>query len=73
MEERMGHINEFIADRAFEAYKTDLKAKSAFERPLQILNEAAIRLGEADGQRFIVLNRGTIATWAISSITLTIV
>ena len=34
----------------FESYQTDLKTKSAVERQMQIMTEAAIRLGE-DAER----------------------
>jgi uncharacterized protein with HEPN domain len=38
-------INHFVAGMGFESYKNDLKTKSAVERQLQILTEAAYRLG----------------------------
>jgi uncharacterized protein with HEPN domain len=44
---------DFSAKMDFETYRHDLKTKSAVERQLQILAEAAIRLGELDGPRFV--------------------
>ena len=38
-------IDQFVTGFDFEAYERDLKTKSAVERQLQILTEAAIRLG----------------------------
>jgi uncharacterized protein with HEPN domain len=38
-------IESFLDDMTFESYQSDLKTKSAVERQLQILTEAAIRLG----------------------------
>ena len=40
-------IHEFLADMDFEAYKEDAKTRSAVERQMQIMTEAAIRLGDA--------------------------
>jgi hypothetical protein len=43
------HIDAFLANMDFAAYQSDLKTRSAVERQLQIITEAAIRLGdEAD-------------------------
>jgi uncharacterized protein with HEPN domain len=43
------HIDAFLANMDFAAYQSDLKTRSAGERQLQIITEAAIRLGdEAD-------------------------
>ena len=53
IQEAIDHINEFVGDMEFEAYQSDLKTKSAVERQLQIVTEAAIRLGEDDGPRLI--------------------
>ncbi len=39
-------IELFLRDMTFESYQTDLKTKSAVERQIQIMTEAAIRLGE---------------------------
>jgi uncharacterized protein with HEPN domain len=39
------HINDFLGGMAFENYMQDLKTRSAVERQLQIITEAAIRLG----------------------------
>jgi uncharacterized protein with HEPN domain len=39
------HIEMFLVGLTFEAYKADLKTKSAVERQMQIVTEAAIRLG----------------------------
>lgn len=40
------HINEFLAGIDFEGYRQDRKTRSAVERELQIITEAAIRLGD---------------------------
>ncbi len=39
-------IEGFLADMDFDAYTMDLKTKSAVERQLQIITEAAKRLGD---------------------------
>jgi uncharacterized protein with HEPN domain len=39
-------IETFVADMDFRLYETDLKTKSAVERQLQIITEAAKRLGD---------------------------
>ncbi len=44
------HIDEFLNGIDFEAYQEDLKTKSAVERQMQIITEAAYRLGE-DGEK----------------------
>lgn len=42
-------IESFVHDMTFESYQTDLKTKSAVERQMQIMTEAAIRLaGDAE-------------------------
>ena len=42
-------IELFVHDMTFESYQTDLKTKSAVERQMQIMTEAAIRLaGDAE-------------------------
>jgi uncharacterized protein with HEPN domain len=38
-------IELFLRDMTFESYQTDLRTKSAVERQMQIMTEAAIRLG----------------------------
>lgn len=43
-------IDLFVGEMSFEDYALDLKTKSAVERQLQIITEAAYRLGE-DGDR----------------------
>lgn len=43
--ESIDHIDEFIDGLNFEAYRKDSKTKSAVERQMQILTEAAKRLG----------------------------
>jgi uncharacterized protein with HEPN domain len=43
-------IGLFIKDMNFDIYKADAKTKSAVERQLQIITEAAVRLGD-DGDR----------------------
>jgi uncharacterized protein with HEPN domain len=40
------HIDEFLAGIDFEEYREDRKTRSAVERELQIITEAAIRLGD---------------------------
>jgi uncharacterized protein with HEPN domain len=40
------HIDEFLAGIDFEGYREDRKTRSAVERELQIITEAAIRLGD---------------------------
>ena len=40
------HIDEFLAELGFEGYQVDMKTRSAVERELQIITEAAIRLGD---------------------------
>ena len=40
------NISLFLGDIDFEAYQLDLKTKSAVERQLQIITEAAHRLGD---------------------------
>jgi uncharacterized protein with HEPN domain len=40
------HIAEFLAGIDFEGYREDRKTRSAVERELQIITEAAIRLGD---------------------------
>jgi hypothetical protein len=42
--EGIDHIEAFLAGMDFEKYKADLKTKSAVERQLQIITEAAKRL-----------------------------
>lgn len=46
----VGNINSFLEGMDFEAYYADLKTKSAVERQLQIISEAAVRLRD-DGER----------------------
>ena len=42
-------IELFVHDMTFESYQTDLKTKSAAERQMQIMTEAAVRLaGDAE-------------------------
>lgn len=43
-------IELFLHDMTFEFYQTDLRTKSAVERQMQIMTEAAIRLG-GDAER----------------------
>jgi hypothetical protein len=43
-------IQLFLRDMTFESYQTDLKTKSAVERQMQIMTEAAIRFG-GDAER----------------------
>lgn len=43
--ESIGHIDDFLAGMDYGTYRTDRKTRSAVERELQIITEAAIRLG----------------------------
>ena len=43
-------IQEFVGNMSFEEYTQDAKTRSAVERQLQIVTEAAIRLGD-DAER----------------------
>ena len=42
----MDHIESFLAGMSLDAYKADIRTKSAVERQLQIITEAAKRLGD---------------------------
>ncbi len=44
--EGLDHIESFLGDMDLEAYKADIKTKSAVERQMQIITEAAKRLGD---------------------------
>jgi uncharacterized protein with HEPN domain len=44
--EGLDHIESFLGDVDLEAYKADIKTKSAVERQMQIITEAAKRLGD---------------------------
>jgi uncharacterized protein with HEPN domain len=44
--EGINSIEAFLGDMDFDVYRGDLKTKSAVERQLQIITEAAVRLGE---------------------------
>ena len=46
-------IDDFVDTLDFEAYRNDIKTKSAVERQIQILTEAAKRLGEESGPRYL--------------------
>jgi uncharacterized protein with HEPN domain len=46
-------MEQFLGSMGFEAYQKDLKTKSAVERQIQILTEAARRLGEERGPRYL--------------------
>jgi uncharacterized protein with HEPN domain len=48
--EAINHIEAFVADINLETYKADSKTKSAVERQMQIITEAAVRLGD-DAER----------------------
>ena len=45
--EGLDHIESFLGDMSFDVYRSDAKTKSAVERQLQIITEAAKRLGDA--------------------------
>ncbi len=42
----IGYIDEFVGELSFEMYEADRKTRSAVERELQIITEAAVRLGD---------------------------
>jgi uncharacterized protein with HEPN domain len=44
--ESIDNINAFLNEMDFFAYESDLNTRSAVERQLQIITEAAIRLGD---------------------------
>jgi uncharacterized protein with HEPN domain len=44
--ESINNIDAFLKGMDFTAYQADLKTRSAVERQLQIITEAAIRLGD---------------------------
>jgi uncharacterized protein with HEPN domain len=44
--ENIAHVEEFTAGMDFATYHADFKTKSATERQIQILSEAASRLGD---------------------------
>jgi len=46
-------IDDFVDTLDFEAYRNDIKTKSAVERQIQILTEAAKRLGEESRPRYL--------------------
>jgi uncharacterized protein with HEPN domain len=43
--EAIDHIDIFLGTMTFENYEADLKTKAAVERKMQIITEAAVRLG----------------------------
>ncbi|MGC2108479.1 MAG: HepT-like ribonuclease domain-containing protein [Candidatus Korobacteraceae bacterium] len=51
--ESIAHIDAFLGEMAFEVYQNDLKTRSAVERQIQILTEAAKRLGEESGPKYL--------------------
>jgi uncharacterized protein with HEPN domain len=46
----INNIDTFLGEMDFDVYRGDLKTKSAVERQIQVITEAAVRLGE-DGDR----------------------
>lgn len=40
------HVENFLAEIDLKAYRSDFKTKSAVERQMQVITEAAVRLGE---------------------------
>lgn len=44
--EGLDHIESFLGNMDLEAYKADIRTKSAVERQMQIITEAAKRLGD---------------------------
>jgi uncharacterized protein with HEPN domain len=51
--EAVGLIEDFVGDMGFDAYRKDIKTKSAVERQMQIVAEAAKRLGEDAGPKYL--------------------
>jgi len=50
IQESIRLVESFVAEHDFDAYASDLLMKSAVERQVQIISEAAVRLGD-DGER----------------------
>jgi uncharacterized protein with HEPN domain len=50
IQESIDNIDGFLKEMDFEAYQADLKTRSAVERQLLIISEAAVRLRD-DGER----------------------
>ncbi len=46
MLESIDHIRDFLSGMTFDIYQIDRKTRSAVERELQIISEAAVRLGD---------------------------
>lgn len=44
--ESVNNIESFLSDMDFDVYRGDVKTKSAVERQMQIITEAAVRLGD---------------------------
>ena len=44
--EAIQHIELFLTDMDLDAYKADLRTKFAVERQMQVITEAAVRLGQ---------------------------
>ena len=44
--EAIDYVEAFLGSLDFEAYRADIKTKSAVERQMQIITEAAVRLGD---------------------------
>ena len=42
----INHIDQFVSEISFTEYQADRKTRSAVERELQIITEAAVRLGD---------------------------
>lgn len=64
--EGIDHIESFVGDITFDAYRSDLKTKSAVERQLQVITEAAKRLGDAAEELCPPIGKG-FAAWGTSS------
>lgn len=45
--ESIRNVDEFLAGMSFDAYAQDMRTKSAVERQMQIITEAAKRLGDS--------------------------
>jgi uncharacterized protein with HEPN domain len=44
--EAIDHIDSFLGAMSFQSYQADLKTRAAVERKMQIITEAAVRLGD---------------------------
>jgi len=61
--ESISSIETFLGDMDFDVYRGDLKTKSAVERQLQIITEAAVRLGRMGPACVLVLIGRAFEGW----------